>query len=91
MAVDVEGEVKDVEVIQEVKDRTVGPGPTPKYGDLLVCRQAYRLALRVSEFTNGKSNSNGVDSFGGPRGRCLQILSRAGRSGTPRPSLRATF
>jgi hypothetical protein len=30
MAVDVEGEFKDVVVIQEVKDRTVGLDPTPK-------------------------------------------------------------
>jgi hypothetical protein len=32
MAVDVEGEVKDVVVIQEAKDRTIGLGlgPTPK-------------------------------------------------------------
>jgi four helix bundle protein len=43
--------VKEVEEIKEVKDRNSVPGPIRKYGDLLVYKQAYRLALSISKFT----------------------------------------
>lgn len=49
MSVAVEG--KEVEEIEEVKDRSQTVGPIRKYGDLLIYKQAYRLALAVSKFT----------------------------------------
>lgn len=44
-------DVKEVEEVQEVKGRSQRIGPIRKYGDLLVYKQAYRLALSVSKFT----------------------------------------
>ena len=44
-------DVKEVEEVQEVKDRSQRIGPIRKYEDLLVYKQAYRLALTVSKFT----------------------------------------
>ena len=43
-----EGEVKEV---RESKDRNVRLGPLKTYSDLLVYKQAYRLALAVSRLT----------------------------------------
>jgi four helix bundle protein len=43
--------VKEVEELKEVKDRSLVTGPIRKYGDLLVYKQAYRLALSISKFT----------------------------------------
>jgi four helix bundle protein len=43
-------EVKEVHELQEVKDGG-RIGPIKKYGELLVYKQAYRLALAVSRFT----------------------------------------
>jgi four helix bundle protein len=45
------GEVKEVKEVNEVKDRNPRYGPVKNYTDLLVYRQAYRLALDVSKFT----------------------------------------
>lgn len=42
---------KELEEIKEVKDRSSITGPIRKYGDLLIDKQAYRLALSVSKFT----------------------------------------
>ena len=44
-------DVKEVEEVQEVKGRSQRIGPIRKYEDLLVYKQAYRLALTVSKFT----------------------------------------
>jgi four helix bundle protein len=44
-------EVKDVEDVKEVKERTARAGPVRNYTDLIVYRQAYRLALDVSRMT----------------------------------------
>lgn len=44
-------EVKDVKERNEVKDSIPRTGPVKTYGDLLVYKQAYRLALAVSNFT----------------------------------------
>ena len=44
-------EVKEVKEINEVKDRNPRYGPVKNYTDLLVYKQAYRLALDVSKFT----------------------------------------
>jgi four helix bundle protein len=44
-------EVKEVKEIEEVKDRSARNGPVRNYTDLLVYKQAYRLALAVSKFT----------------------------------------
>lgn len=46
-----QGEVKEVEEVEEVKDRGARTGPVKNYTDLLVYKQAYRLALAVSKFT----------------------------------------
>ncbi len=44
-------EVKEVKEVNEVKDRSPRYGPVKNYTDLLVYKQAYRLALDVSKFT----------------------------------------
>jgi four helix bundle protein len=44
-------EVKEVKEIEEVKDRKSRTGPVKIYSDLLVYKQAYRLALEVSKTT----------------------------------------
>jgi four helix bundle protein len=44
-------EVKDVEEVNEVKEKDERRGPVRTYADLLVYRQAYRLALDVSKIT----------------------------------------
>ena len=44
-------EVKDIKEGNEVKDRNARIGPVRNYTDLLVYKQAYRLALAVSKFT----------------------------------------
>jgi len=44
-------EVKEVKEVNEVKDRNPRYGPVKNYTDLLVYKQAYRLALDVSKFT----------------------------------------
>jgi four helix bundle protein len=44
-------EVKEVKEVNEVKDRNSRYGPVKNYTDLLVYKQAYRLALDVSKFT----------------------------------------
>jgi four helix bundle protein len=44
-------EVKDVEEVDELKEKSARRGPVRTYADLLVYRQAYRLALDVSKTT----------------------------------------
>ncbi len=44
------GEVKEVKEVNEVKDRNPRYGPVKNYTDLLVYKQAYRLALDISKF-----------------------------------------
>jgi len=44
-------EVKEVKEVNEVKDRSVAIGPVKNYKDLLVYRQAYKLALGISKLT----------------------------------------
>jgi four helix bundle protein len=44
-------EVKELKERSEVKEKSARVGPVKKYEDLLVYRQAYRLALEVSKFT----------------------------------------
>ncbi len=44
-------EVEEVKEVKEVKDRRPCIGPVKNYTDLLVYRQAYRLALQISTFT----------------------------------------
>jgi four helix bundle protein len=44
-------EVKEAEEIKEVKDRSARVGPLRNYTDLLVYRQSYELALKISKFT----------------------------------------
>ena len=46
-----EREAKDVKEMEEVKDRRVRTGPVKNYGDLLVYKQAFHLALAVSRST----------------------------------------
>jgi len=46
-------DVEEVKELKEVKEKTVRNGPVRRYTDLLVYRQAYRLALQVSKFTKG--------------------------------------
>jgi four helix bundle protein len=49
--VSVATEVKELKERSEVKEKSARVGPVKKYEDLLVYRQAYRLALEVSKFT----------------------------------------
>jgi hypothetical protein len=44
-------EVKEVKEGKEVKDQTGRIGSVRNYGDLLVYKQAYRLALDISKLT----------------------------------------
>ena len=44
-------EVKEVKEIKEVRDRSGRVGPVKNYNDLLVYKQAFRLALEISRFT----------------------------------------
>ena len=41
----------EVKEANEVKDRSVPIGPVKNYKDLLVYRQAYKLALQTSKLT----------------------------------------
>jgi four helix bundle protein len=45
------GEVKDVKEVKELKDRSGRIGPVKNYSDLLVYKQAYRLAISISQLT----------------------------------------
>jgi four helix bundle protein len=44
-------DVKELKEVQEVKERSVRVAPVRNYSDLLVYKQAYRLALEVSKVT----------------------------------------
>lgn len=44
-------EVEDVKEVEEVKEKTLRRGPVRTFQDLLVYRQAYRLALEISKLT----------------------------------------
>jgi four helix bundle protein len=44
-------EVQELEKVPEVQERSLRAGPVKNYTDLLVYRQAHRLALQVSKFT----------------------------------------
>ncbi len=44
-------DVMEVQEVKEVKDRSVPIGPVKNYKDLLVYRQAYKLALQTSKLT----------------------------------------
>jgi four helix bundle protein len=44
-------EVKEMKDVKEVEDRSARVGPVRMYSDLLVYKQAYRLALNASKFT----------------------------------------
>ncbi len=44
-------EVKEVKEAREVEEKTTRSGPVRNYTDLLVYKQAYRLALEVSKLT----------------------------------------
>jgi four helix bundle protein len=46
-------EVKDVKEAKDVQDRSARAGVVRTYSDLLVYKQAYRLALDVSRLTKG--------------------------------------
>jgi four helix bundle protein len=46
-----DGEVKEVKEANEVKDRSPRYGPVKNYTDLLVYKQAYRLAISISQLT----------------------------------------
>lgn len=46
-----EREVKEVKEVKEAKEKSPRVGPVKTYGDLLVYRQAYRLALSTSQIT----------------------------------------
>jgi four helix bundle protein len=46
-----ERDVKDVKEVKEGKEKAVRTGPVKTYADLLVYRQAYQLALSVSQIT----------------------------------------
>ncbi len=46
-------EVKELKDVNEVKDGAARIGPVKNYTDLLVYKQAYRLALAISKFTKG--------------------------------------
>ncbi len=46
-------EVKEVKELKEVKDPGSRVGPVKNYNDLLVYKQAYRLALAISKLTKG--------------------------------------
>jgi hypothetical protein len=41
----------EVQEVEELQDRSLRAGPVKNYTDLLVYRQADRLALQVSKFT----------------------------------------
>jgi len=44
-------EVEEVKEVKEVEEKTARSSPVRTYSDLLVYKQAYRLALEVSRFT----------------------------------------
>ena len=44
-------EFNEVKEVEEVKETAARVGPIKNYGDLLVYKQAYRLALDVSKRT----------------------------------------
>jgi hypothetical protein len=44
-------EINEVKEVEEVKETAARVGPVQNYGELLVYKQAYRLALEVSKLT----------------------------------------
>jgi four helix bundle protein len=44
-------DVKEVNEVKELEEKTARSGPVRNYTDLIVYRQSYQLALRVSEMT----------------------------------------
>jgi four helix bundle protein len=44
-------EVKEINEVKDIKDQSQRIGPIRRYSDLLVYKQAYRLALSTSNFT----------------------------------------
>jgi four helix bundle protein len=44
-------DVKEIREVEEIEDRSVRSVPVKKYTDLLVYKQAYQLALDVSQLT----------------------------------------
>lgn len=46
-------ELKEMKEGNEVKEKIARIGPVKSYDDLLIYRQAYRLALEVSKFSKG--------------------------------------
>lgn len=77
--------MKDVEEVEDVKDRNPRIGPVKWYTDVLVYRQAYRLALEVSRFTGGLPREEQFElarSFGAMPGPCLPTWWKDGRNET---------
>jgi hypothetical protein len=76
-------EVKEVKEVNEVKNRKVLIGPVKDYKDLLVYRQAYKLALQTSKLKKALPREE-QHELGKQLRRCARSVprmwSRAGRS-----------
>jgi four helix bundle protein len=66
-------EVKEVKEVNEVKDRSAKIGPVKNYKDLLVYRQAYRLALETSKLTRALPREEQYELGKQPR-RCARSV-----------------
>ena len=69
----VEREVKEVKEINEVKDRNPRYGPVKNYTDLLIYKQACRLALEVSKLTKTLPREEQFE-FGRQLRRCARSV-----------------
>ena len=67
-------EVKEIKEGNEVKEKSVRVGPVRSYKDLLVYRQAYRLALTVSIFTKALPRAEQFELGGRQLRRCSRSV-----------------
>jgi len=66
-------EVKEAKDVKEVKDQSSRSAPVKNFSDLLVYKQAYKLALAISKLTKGfprEDSSNWAARYAVPRGLC---------------------
>ncbi len=78
-------EVEEVKDVKEAKEKTVRSAPVRNYTDLLVYKQAYRLALEISKLTR---TFPGREQY--ELGRQLRASSRKRGSGWTWPQMRGS-
>ena len=74
-------EVKEEKEVNDVKDRSVPVGPVKNYKDLLVYRQAYKLALQTSKLTKAlpRNSMSWASSCGDAPDPCPRMWLKVGQ------------